>query len=397
MNLSKKCLLEISELSHRAEQLARGGASERAQSAVLVQRIGNLRQVGLSSDEIRAEYADALVESVGLKRSPGEHPEYRAKFAAYLSGRIDDREMRDFLAGTQSIAYTQGVGGGYFVPTMYDAALRIAMAQVDPVLDESVTDFSMNDGPNFQPTQVNGYDLSTITAQLIGETVQQNPQPIPTVLGATLNSNKIFKASFAASWESEEDIPDFLTKISRAVGVALGRTIGSHVLTGRGGTTDIEGITNSLGAPSVSNATAGKITLADINNIYFAVNRFYRAQPKCSFMTNDAGYKLIRNATDNSGRPLLSVERDGEVLMGKPLHVSPSLTLASAGVGLLMFGDMSHIVVRASRPQIQRAIEVGQADITKGEALYVGRCRADATYFDPSAGNFPPIVLASIN
>ena len=69
----------------------------------------------------------------------------------------------------------------------------------------------------------------------------------------------------------------------------------------------------------------------------------------------------------------------------------------SAGVGLLLFGDLSHIVIRAFRPKVQRKIEVGQADITRGEALYVGRCRADATLFDPSNGAFPPVTLAAVN
>jgi HK97 family phage major capsid protein len=391
-NLSKLALLEISELSHRAEHLARGGASERAQSAVLVQRIKNVRVAGVSSDELRAEYAGALRESVSPKRSDAEH---RRMFEKYLAGHADDKEFRDFLAGTQSILYTQGASGGYTVPIQYDPTLRLAMAQVDPVLDEDVTDFTMEDP--FGPGIVSGYDLSTISASLVGESVVQNPQVIPTVYGTTLNSNLIFKASFAASLESEQDIPSFADKIVCAAGVALARTIGQHVMTGRGGTTDINGVVNLLGAPLQRNATAGKVVLTDINNWYFSINRFYRSQPKCGWLFNDLGYKLVRNSTDNSGRPLLSVKDDKEQLMGRPVYVSPSLTLASAGVGLFLFGDLGHLVVRACRPQLQRATELSQADVTRGECLYIARMRADSTIFDASQGNNPPIVLGTLN
>lgn len=398
MSISKKAILEIQDLSHRAEELSKGGASERAQSSVLLNRIKTIERIGISSDEARALYAEALNESLGVKKPSGkEHPEYRSHFDRYLAGNIHEQEFRDFLSGTQTLSYTTGAQGGYTVPFAHDATLREAMAQIDPVLSADVTDFSMTDGPTLQPEQVSGFDLSTITAALIGETVQQNPQVIPTVLGKVLNSNLIFKASFAASMEAEQDIPDFATKIIRASAIALARTISQHVMTGRGGSSDILGLTNSLGSPSVTNGTAGKITNTDLQNFYFAVNRFYRNQPKCGWLFNDLGYKLIRNAVDNSGRPLLSIKDDQEQLLGKPVYVSPSLTLASAGIGLFLFGDLSHVVIRASRPQVQRSIEQAQADVTKGEALYIGRCRADATLFDPSAGNYPPIILGSLN
>ena len=398
MQLSKACLVELSELSSKAERLARGNSSERKQADALMQRIGTLRQIGLSTKEIKEQYSDALIADVDTR--PADQ-EYRYRFDRYVAGRLIDQEMRDFLSGTQSIFYTSGPSGGYMVPMSYDSTLREAMAQVDPVLDEKVCSFTMTPTPSLQPQQISGYDLSSIAAQNISEGSQQTGQVIPSVAGAVLASNKIFRASFGASWEAEEDIPAFSAKIVRASGVALSRAIGRSVISGRGSqyTSEIEGLVQLI-TPTQRNGTSGKLTLSDITSFYFAVNRFYRAAPKAGWLLSDGCYQLLRNATDNSGRPLIDVEGDTERLMGKPLFVSPSMATAYSSIGLtgaLIFGDLSSIAIRASRPELRRSIENALVDITKGEALWTARCRADATYFDPSGGVTPPLVLATIN
>jgi len=395
MTLSNKAILEISDLSFRAETLAKGSASQRAQATVLLGRIANIRSIGLSSDEMRVQYAGALGEELGLHKNAAEH---RARFDKYLAGKLSEVEMRDFEAGTQSLTATQGAGGGFLVPFAYDSVVREANAQVDPVLNPTIVDFSMTSGPFLQPEQVSGFDLSRISAAVVGESAQQTAQVIPTVLGATLRSDITFRASFGASIEAETDIPAFGEKIVRAASVALARKIGYSVLVGRGGG-DISGITQNLSS-SLSNTTGGKLVLADLNNIYFSLGKFYRAAPKCGWLFSDMAYKQLRNAVDTSGRPLIDVENDREMLLGKPVFNCPSLaaTYSSLGVvGAILFGDLSHIVVRASRPTLQRTVQQTVTDITRGECLYIARCRADATLFDPSSGGTPPVVLATIN
>jgi HK97 family phage major capsid protein len=400
MSISNQALLEINELQSKAERLSRGSASDRAQATALLGRIKSIRTIGLSSDEMRVRYCEALAGELGAGRDKQNDAEYRKLFDRYITGDLAEGspEFRDFSAGTQSILYTQGAAGGYLIPFAYDPAVREAMSQVDEILDPDVTDFSMTSGPFLQPQQVSGYDLSTVSGQLVGEAAQQTAQVVPAVAGATLRSNLIFRATFGATLEAETDIPDFASKIVRAASVALARTIGLHVLTGRGGS-DITGIATTL-TSSYTNATSGKITLTDLNAIYFGVNRWYRKSPKAGWLVSDGVYKFLRAATDTSGRPLLDVIDDQEMLLGKPVYLCPSLgaTYLSLGLtGALIFGDLSHIVIRTSRPTIQRTAQQGITDITRGECLYIARCRADATVFDPSNGSTPPLVLATIN
>jgi HK97 family phage major capsid protein len=395
MQLSKSAILEISELSTKAEKLSQGTASERSQSTVLMQRITTIRTCGMSSDEVRKAYGEALVESTAAPKI--NHAEHRKMFDNYLARGFKD-ELRDWLAGQESIVWTQGAGGGYTVPFDYSDTLRVAMAQTDPVFDDTIVDFEMSDGPQCQPQQVSGFDLSTVSGSIVSEGAQLGGQAIPTVKGATLRSDIAFRANFLASFEGEQDIPGLSQKIVRAISVALARKAGKSVISGRGGT-DMTGIVFQLGTPTINNGTPGQIKSTDISNIYFSVDRWYRNQPKCGFMMSDLAYKYLRNATDNQGRPLINMVDDTETLMGKPVYVSPSLINAysSIGVGSILFGDLSHIVVRSSRPTVQRLVEFS-GGIEKGEAIYLGRFRADATLFNPDAsGLAAPITLALIS
>jgi len=391
---SNAAIIESHELILEAKRLARGDAKDRAESAALLALAKSIREDGLSRDEVRAIQAEHLAAEF-KRREPAN---YRARFDDYVAGKIDDREFRDWLAGTQSDTYTNLAGGGAIVPFAYDDTLRMAMANVDPMLDNDVVDYDMSPAPFLQPTQISGYDLSSIQAALIAEAGQQNPQTVPTVAGGTTASNKIFRVTFASSLEFEVDVPQYVEKIVKASGVALARKVGTSIIAGHGGS-DISGIYFQLGNPTQQNTTPGTITLTDITNFFFAVDRFYRNQPKTGWLMSDAAYKIVRAAVDNSSRPLLSVERDGEVLLGKPVYVSPGLGHSSIGSianGGLIFGDLSYVVVKSSRPAIRRSIEAGQADVTKGEALWTCRMAADAIYFDPSNGQNPPLVLASI-
>jgi HK97 family phage major capsid protein len=401
--LSKQAILEVSELQSKAETLSRGSASERAQATVLVQRIKTIREVGLSSDEVRKLYSEALSESITPSKPKDE---YRTKFDNYLAGPVTgiphrggmsrlERELRDFLAGTQSITYTQGVAGGYTVPMEYDASLRQAMAQVDPILDDDVTSFEMNDGPLFRPTRVSGYDLSSISAAVIGEATQQTVQGIPSVAGAQLRSDIIFKASFAATMEAEDDIPGFGQKIVRASSVSLARKIGQSVVQGNGGT-DISGFLKNL-PTSATNATPGKVVNTDITALFFKVNKWYRDSEKAGWLLSDPAYQLVRNATDNQGRPLLDFQDEKETLLGKPIYICPSLVNSaffSLGVSAVIFGDLASIVIKASKPAIQRVVNIPPSDITAGKSAYIARMKADATLFDPSLGTNPPVAMA---
>jgi len=142
--------------------------------------------------------------------------------------------------------------------------------------------------------------------------------------------------------------------------------------------------------------------LNDFENVYFGLNRWHRAAPKCAWLLNDTVYQMARKATDSVGNPLLKLERDEETIMGKPVYVCPSLpeynaSLAEQAAGsFCVFGDLAHYVVRVSQLSIRRNWQL-PGFVENGLALHTGLLRCDAKLIDPSAGAVPPIVSARLH
>jgi HK97 family phage major capsid protein len=401
--LSNQAILEISDLSHRAERLAKGSATERKQADILVQRISSIKQIGISSDETRVRYAHALSEELNPTKSDFES-RYKQAFLKYITAPKStcETELRDLLSGTQSILYTAGPAAGFTVPMQTEKEIFEAIAQTDSLLSEDVCSFSVENSPTLQPKQLTGYDLSTVSAQQILESNQQLPQSFPAVAGRTLRNNIIFRTAFGVSWESDTDIPDLLGKVARAAGVAFARELGQQSIVGNG-TTSMQGILTALPTPSFTTAaTAFHTGLAytDISGIFFALNRIYRSSPKCAWLMHDTVYQRVRQSIDNANRPLLDMTEDGERLMGKKVFICPSLpALSGFSLGTnstIIFGDLSHFFIRCSKPTLQRVTQASIADITTGRSQLVGRIRADAAVFDPSNGSAPPIITATV-
>ncbi len=400
MSLTRSAILEIHDLSNRAEVLARGGAADRKQSDILMQRIASIKTVGLSTDEVRAEYALGLVESL-IPGKEQRDAEYLRRFHAYIKGDTKQIETRDLEAGTQSITYTAGTSGGYLVPFTYGADVWTALAQTDPVLNSNVSNFTTTPTPTLLPKQISGYDLSTISASLIGEGVQQLAGGIPTVNGRVLRSNLIYKLSLAATIEAETDIPDTMGKMAQAMGVGFARKLGQDAMLGNGSSTQPLGLLTSLtNYPAAHTTGSGVITYTDILDTFFGLNPVYRNMPGTSWLCADSTYQRIRAAVDNNGRPLLDIQDDKQLLMGKPLYVSPSCnstTLSSLGFGALVFGNIGgHFFIRCSQPTLVRAAQQSTSDVTKGEALFIARIRMDSALFDPSNGAAPPIIWTAV-
>jgi HK97 family phage major capsid protein len=304
------------------------------------------------------------------------------------------RTNTDMLAGTQSITYTAGSQGGYLVPNEFYDDLVLAMAQYDPLLDSDVVSLIESKTFALRPYQIPGWDMTTFTATKVAEGAQQGPGAPPNSTQAQLKS-WTYRASLDASIEFEEDdFQNFLNQFERALSIGFARGIGVDLAVGNG-TSAPQGILTGAVNSGVTTANAGKLVLDDFTDIFFALNRIHRASPKCGWVIADETYQLVRQATDGNGRPLISIKKDKEVILGKPVYVSPSIPYAAGSTGIV-FGDLSQYFVRLSGLSLVRATQL-PGQIEYGKALFTGRMRADAKVVDPSAGSVPPIVYATLH
>src|SRR6266704_1046183 len=362
----RAAIAEAEELTGKAELTKR----DEARVNVLLSKISSLRNLG----------------AVGTKGRFS--PETKQFFRSLFAGNMTEQRA-NLQAGQQTVSYTQGGPGGFLVPNEYADDLVIGMAQLDPLLDEDIVTLVRSKGSALRPFTVPGWDLSTVAAVKVGEGVQQNAGAIPTASKVLLNGYT-YKTSLGASFEIEED--DFepvLDQMTEAFRIALARGIGKDLINGNG-TTAPQGVIVGAANSGFTTAGAGALTADDIESIYFKVDRWHRNAPKCAWVISDTVYQYVRKAHDTALRPLINVVGDREMLFGKPVYVSPSVS-ATAGQPGIVFGNLAHYVVRASQPTIER-VEQAPGYVDFGQALYICRQRADAKVFDPTGGSVPPIV-----
>jgi HK97 family phage major capsid protein len=338
-------------------------------------------------DEAHFNLQLAKIAAVQRGASFTESEASKRFFRSLMTG--EQRTDPSLFAGTQTITYTQSRLGGTLVPQEYYDKLILGMAQYDPLLDENIVTLIKSDDDSLRPINVPGWDLSSYKAVKVGEGQQQNPQQAPTAIAKQLNGYT-FRTNLTETWEFNEDT--FMSSaalLNVAFQIAFARGIGIDFAIGNG-TTAPQGVLTGAVASGAVTSLSGGITADDIENAYFSLDRWYRQSPKCAWVMSDAVYEEFRKAKDSAGRPLISVVKDKEVIMGKPVYVSPSIPATGGGEGIV-FGDLSHFVARVSRMSIQRSLQAAQGGADFGKYMYIGRMRADSVVIDPTSGANAPI------
>lgn len=411
MNISRKCALEIHEISADIDKILANPTmtqEQRKRADLLLAKIKNLRELGVSTEEMQNELTLAHHEKVGkdlgvVTSAEQQRMEARA-FNRFLRG-ASAAEIRTMLAGAQTISYTEGASGGFVVPATFGKKVFEGLSQVDPLLEPGIVTLVDETGFALPPQILPAWDLSTFTAANILEGNQQNEQTAPLADVGMTNSHT-YRCSLAASFEWEEDSAAYgraLDAMARAFGVGFARGIGADLITGNGTSAPL-GI---LTAAADSGITLDPTITSDVSNTlndgfqkaYFSINHIYRSMPKCAWLMSDATYQWIRSLTDKGGRPLLNIIDDTEMIMGKPVYISP--TMPSYGgspvtTGKIIFGDLSYYNVHLSAMLLRRRTQA-PGYVERAKALYTGLMRADAKLVDPTGGVNPPIKFISLH
>lgn len=199
------------------------------------------------------------------------------------------------------------------------------------------------------------YPTSDGTAEE-GEQVAENVSATdadPDFGGVTLAtykySSKVVTVPFELLQDSNIDVEGFVNKrLTQRIGRITNKkfTIGT-------GTGEPRGIQVAAAAGKVgATGQTTTVTFEDLVDLEHSVDVEYREQGNCTFMMNDATFKVIKKLKDDQGRPIFIPGWDGlagpvpQTIMGYPVVINNNLPVMAADAKSILFGDFTYYIIR---------------------------------------------------
>ena len=292
-----------------------------------------------------------------------------------------------FQVGQQEPIFSPngGQGGGVLCPVSFNKSVFEAMAAFDPLLDSEIVSVEQEDGFRLPALTVPGWDLAGVAAAIVAETSHHNTDTIPQISNNILG-RFTYRAALTATIEFEGDTKVYGSTeaaMARAFAIAFARGVGADLVNGNGTAAPFGILTQAVDSGHVT-SDPSKFVLTDFTNLFFSVNKAYRESPKAAWLVSDASMKLIRQATDTAGRPLVPVGVDVPEILGKPVFVAPSMP-SGASQRVLLFGDLSKYLVHRSAMFLRRSIQA-EGLVEYGKARFDALMIVDAVLNDPTEG-----------
>lgn len=329
--------------------------------------------------------------------------EYRMAFTKYLRSG-DDRaivEKRDQAAGTQSITYSSGATGGFFVPAGFVYDVDVALKYYAPLMDGSVCRILETATGSVLP-----YPTSNDTAQQATILSENNPvSEVDLSLGSiSFGAYKFASGVVRVSLELLQDSAfDFESFLKQQFAIRFGRAYENYatVGTGSGQPTGILTAAVNSNCPIVtasgsssndgsSNTGANSIGTNDLVDLEHAIDPLYRRGAK--WMLNDDTVRQVKTLLDKYGRPIwlpgLSVNAP-DTILGYAYVVNQSMPKIAASAKTVVFGDLSKYVIRKVREMSVLRLSERYADY--GQVGFLGFSRMDSNLVD--AGTHPVALL----
>jgi HK97 family phage major capsid protein len=399
---------------------------ERRRNSYLLAKLSTLKSFPEAGDDLMNLRARQLAKETGLKvpnmltseeraAQPAQHAEIRkAAWRAFVKGlpthvrtAMVDIERRALDIGglwgrPSGLQYNAGSQGGYLLDSVLSDEVLFGVKQIDPLFDPNIVNLKVTESKTGLLTQPS-VDLTQLSTSIVNDAVQNEPvystATVPAASALQLPYYSLKSTPILAAIEIEDDMgaDALLDMLKKAFSFSIANGGGQLLATGNG-TNQPQGVLVGAGASVYSTTTGGGvITATDINAIYFALNRAYRSSPKCAWLMTDVTYQAVRAAKDSNNRPLLNMTNDGEVLMGKPVHITPSFASANASPavdGDIVFGDLSYFVVRVSKGvEVMRSFEGTWSQ--SFQALYSSILRVNSAVALASA-SVPAIIRAKV-
>jgi HK97 family phage major capsid protein len=390
----------------------------------LAAKTGAIQSENRGANQTAEEYRNAYSEWL-LKGKPGSRGACKGGASSEVLAKLDQtsvafrnmpQEQRDQQAGTQSITYTEGNLGGYFVPAGFVQDIEKATKYFAPLLDGSTIRIMETATGNVLPYPTSNdtneaWRLLSETTQVVDNGTTPNYPTMGTepsanpgnvlasqiTFGAYKGSTGLVRVSLELMQDSAFSLEAFLKE---AFAIRLGRGY-EYYLTLGSGTNAPFGIIPSIVASGASLVTASgsstndgvtgnngtnSIGWQDITNLTHAVDPTYRRGAK--FMFSDSTLAHLKTRVDKFGRPMwVPSVREGEPdrLAGYEYVINQSFPSIGASQNVAAFGAFNKFIARKVRDLSIARLDERFADF--GEVAYVGFSRIDSRLVD--AGTHP--------
>lgn len=329
-------------------------------------------------------------------------------------------EQRDQSAGSQSILYTEGALGGYFIPAGFVYDIETATKFYAPLLDGSTIRVMETATGNVLPYPTSNdtneaWTLLSENTQVVDNGTTPN---YPTAgVAPTANPGNVLagSVSFSAfkgttglvrvSLELMQDSAFSLEAfLKEAFSVRLGRGYEYYLTQGSGSNAPLGFIpaiaasgatpvtaSGSFNEDGISgNTGANSIGWQDLVNLEHSVDPTYRRGAK--FQMHDLTVASLKTRLDKFGRPFwVPAVKEGMVdtILGYPYVVNQSMSTIGASATTVAFGQWSKFIARKVRDLSIARLDERFADF--GQVAYAGFSRIDSRLVD--AGTHPLNVL----
>ena len=369
----------------------------------------NIRGGAAASEIAKLDTAKATWESM----TEEQRREVHKKQSAF--SRLSP-EQRDQQAGTQSITYTEGNLGGYFVPAGFVYDIEQATKFYANLLDGSSIRIMETATGNVLPYPTSNdtneaWTLLSETTQVVDNGTTPNYPTTGTLplanpgnvlasqvtFGAYKGSTGLVRVSLELMQDSAFSLEAFLKE---AFAVRLGRGYEYYLTLGSGSNAPF-GIIPAIAASgavavvaagqfnsgaATGNTGANSIGYQDLVNLIHSVDPTYRRGAKLMF--HDQTLASFKRLVDSFGRPLwVPSVKEGEpdTLCGYQYVINQSMAQIGASATTVAFGQWSKFVARKVRDLSIARLDERFADY--GEVAYVGFSRIDSRLVD--AGTHP--------
>ena len=332
-------------------------------------------KAGLSLNQIKSHQRDLLLKEAGLDREP-EAPrtrlgqELEAEWRSAILGNPNrstrvpsDMEQRANLAGTQSLTFTKGSQGGFFVPFGIAERFWAIAKNYDRLFDPQFhCPVETETGNSMSAPAVNDTSISSVFIQ---EANQSQEADIANFGETTLNAWTARTQKVAFSVELAMDSSQFpigsvlerlfALRHARGIGQALVTGTGINMPTGLLTATVASGVSPIIASGSAANdgsssTGANSIGTADLNSLFHKLDLAYR--PFGVWAMNDSTLSFIEGLVNKVGGFMVSWLRDGlgaaqPFILGRPVAVSPSMPSIGAATNPIVFFDPNFFLFRS--------------------------------------------------